>query len=72
LRTRVSAWRRSTRFRALFWLSLLCLRWGCVGYRFSFSENGSAALTNDVSLALGFYERAQLEERVKKATGLEL
>jgi len=45
---------------------------GCVGYRFSFSEAGSAALTNDVSLALGFYERAQLEERVKKATGLEL
>lgn len=45
---------------------------GCVGYRFSFSEDGSAALTNDVSLALGFYERAQLDERVKKATGLEL
>lgn len=40
--------------------------------RFSFSEDGSAALTNDVSLALGFYERAQLDERVKKATGLEL
>lgn len=45
---------------------------GCVGYRFSFSEDGIAALTNDVSLALGFYERAQLDERVKKATGLEL
>ncbi|MGI8520496.1 MAG: hypothetical protein ACR2MC_07845 [Actinomycetota bacterium] len=41
-------------------------------YRFSFGDDGSAALTNDVSLALGFYERAQLEERVKRTTGLTL
>ena len=45
---------------------------GCVEYRFSFSDDGSAALANDVSLALGFYERAQLEERVKRTTGLSL
>ena len=45
---------------------------GCVVYRFSFSDDGPPALTNDVSLALGFNERAELEERVKRATGLEL
>jgi membrane-associated phospholipid phosphatase len=45
---------------------------GCVAYRFRFAGEGGATLANEVSLGLGFFPRAELNEAFEEKTGLVL
>jgi membrane-associated phospholipid phosphatase len=45
---------------------------GCVTYRYDFAGPFGAVLVKDASTALGFYDRAQLNEEFERDTGLVL
>jgi membrane-associated phospholipid phosphatase len=45
---------------------------GCVAYRFRFAGEGGAALANEVSVGLGFFSRADLNDAFEEKTGLVL